>query len=227
MEQEVLQQMVAENREWETQLTKRNEQYLFDLRKALQAANLSEEDQVVVFHEILSELIPAQKKGQTARQLFGTVSEKTTSILTKPVQQKKSKPWEMWLDDSLLMFSIFSLAIGVMGLFSKKPSPYGIISLVVIAASGGYVFYLLYKNVNQYNLPGADRSKKPSMLKTFGILALAFLGWFLIMTFVVMIPPTINIPLPPIVAVIIGAAAFGVRYWLRKKYGFSGSLAAR
>lgn len=62
MEQEVLQQMVAENREWETQLTKRNEQYLFDLKKALQAANLSEEDQVVVFHDILSELIPAQKK---------------------------------------------------------------------------------------------------------------------------------------------------------------------
>lgn len=227
MEQEVLQQMVAENREWEAQLTKRNEQYLFDLKKALQAANLSEEDQVVVFHKILSELIPAQKKGQTARQLFGTVSEKTNDILTKPIQQKKSKPVEMWIDDSLLMFSIFTLATGVMGLFSKARSPYGIISLIGIAASGGYVFYLLYKNIYQYNDPNTDRSKKPSTLKTFGILALAFLGWFVIISLLSLIPPVINVPLPPIVAVILGAAAFGVRYWLRKQYGFRGSLMAR
>lgn len=227
MEQEVLQQMVAENREWETQLTKRNEQYLFDLKKALQAANLSEEDQVVVFHDILSELIPAQKKGHTARQLFGTVSEKTQDILTKPVQQKKSKPWEMWLDDTLLMFSVFALATGALGLFSKNASSYGIISLIGIAASGGYVFYLLYKNIYQYSIPGADQSKKPSTLKTFGVLALGFLGWFVVISIVTLIPPTINIPLPPIVTVALGAIVFGIRYWLRKKYGFRGSLMAR
>ena len=42
MEAEALRAIVAENRQLEQNLTKRNEQYIFDLKKSLKAANLSE-----------------------------------------------------------------------------------------------------------------------------------------------------------------------------------------
>lgn len=44
MEAEALRAIVAENRQLEQNLTKRNEQYIFDLKKSLKAANLSEEE---------------------------------------------------------------------------------------------------------------------------------------------------------------------------------------
>ena len=43
MEAEALRAIVAENRQLEQNLTKRNEQYIFDLKKSLKAANLSVE----------------------------------------------------------------------------------------------------------------------------------------------------------------------------------------
>ena len=87
MEVETLREYVAQNRELETQLTKRNQQYIFDLKKALNAANLSEEELAVVLHEMLPVLVREQKSGVTARQLFGTVSERTDAIINKPAQE--------------------------------------------------------------------------------------------------------------------------------------------
>ena len=88
MEAEALRAIVAENRQLEQNLTKRNEQYIFDLKKSLKAANLSEEELALALHGILPELVAGQKTGKTARQLFGTVSERTEAILNN---QQKSK----------------------------------------------------------------------------------------------------------------------------------------
>ena len=83
MEAEALRAIVAENRQLEQNLTKRNEQYIFDLKKSLKAANLSEEELALALHGILPELVAGQKTGKTARQLFGTVSERTEAILNR------------------------------------------------------------------------------------------------------------------------------------------------
>ena len=89
MEAEALRAIVAENRQLEQNLTKRNEQYIFDLKKSLKAANLSEEELALALHGILPELVAGQKTGKTARQLFGTVSERTEAILNKPAEVKE------------------------------------------------------------------------------------------------------------------------------------------
>lgn len=69
MEAEKLREYVAQNREWEKQLTKRNQQYIFDLNKALDAANLPEEEKVQVLHEMLPVLVKEQKDGRTRGNL--------------------------------------------------------------------------------------------------------------------------------------------------------------
>lgn len=61
MEPETLRNYVSENRELEQQLTKRNQQYIFDLKKSLEAANLSEEEKTIALHEMLPVLVKEQK----------------------------------------------------------------------------------------------------------------------------------------------------------------------
>ncbi|ELA04179.1 hypothetical protein EFM7_2595 [Enterococcus faecalis M7] len=66
MEAEALRAIVAENRQLEQNLTKRNEQYIFDLKKSLKAANLSEEELALALHGILPELVAGQKNRQNS-----------------------------------------------------------------------------------------------------------------------------------------------------------------
>ena len=171
-------------------------------------------------------LVQEQKTGRTARQLFGTVSERTEAILNKPEEVKETKPVFMWLDNALLILGVFGLMLGTMGLFFRNSvEVYGLITLFLMAGFGGWVFYLMYKYVYQYERPGADKSKRPKLWKILLILGGAFLAWVLIIGVSALIPPFINIILPPLRLVIVGGSALGIRYYLKKKYNIVGSLA--
>lgn len=226
MEPETLREYVSENRELESQLTKRNQQYIFDLKKAMDAANLSEEEKTVALHEMLPTLVAEQKGGKTARQLFGTVSEAIEQILTEPEIEASTNPFLMWADNSLLILGVFGIMLGIMGLFSKNSGQvYGVITLFLMSAMGGWVFYLMYKYMYKYEQPGADRSQKPKLWQTILVLVGAFGIWMFIIGASSMIPTTINVILPPIVTIIISAAAIGLRQVLKKRYNIASSLA--
>ena len=176
METETIRDYVSENRELEKQLTNKNQQYIFDLKKSLDAANLSEEEKAIALHDILPVLVQEQKSGKTARQLFGTVSERTEAILNKPEEKKETTPFFMWLDNALLILAVFGLMLGTMGLLMKYAvQVYGVIALFLMAAIGGWVFYLMYKYVYRFEKPGADKSERLKMWKIILILAGAFL----------------------------------------------------
>ncbi|QVX02360.1 DUF1129 domain-containing protein [Enterococcus faecium] len=227
MEPEQLRAIVKENNSLETKLTKRNQQYIFDLKKSLEAANLSEEEKVKALHDILPTLVAEQKGGRTARQLFGTVSERTEAIINKPAEVKNSStPLLMWLDNTLLLLGLLSIMIAITGLFSRGTTPaYGFSTLVLGSAIGGWVFYMMYKYIYQYEYPGADRSKKPGMGKTLLILGGTTLLWVVLFSATTLLTPVINPVLEdPVVVIIIGATALAIRYYLKKKYGIIGSL---
>lgn len=231
LEELELREMVARNRELETQLTKRNEQYIFDLKKSLTAANLSEELQAIALDQILPELVAGQKSGSTARQLFGTVSERTEAILTAPAPRKEATKGLMWLDNSLMLFALLSIVAGIMPLLFKSAksasSQQGILTLIIAALSGGYAFYLIYDKIYKYDRPGADQTDRPGTLKSMGMMMGIILIWMLFFMASALIPPTINIALDPVVNVALGALAFGGRYLLKKKYNIQGSLFSR
>ena len=63
MESEQLREIVKDNNQLEEKLTKRNQQYIFDLKKSLEEANLSEEEKVKELHDILPTLVSEQKGG--------------------------------------------------------------------------------------------------------------------------------------------------------------------
>ena len=232
MEELELRAMVAQNRELETQLTKRNEQYIFDLKKSLTAANLSAELQAIALAKILPALVSGQKTGQTARQLFGTVAEQTAAILSAPAPVKESAKWLMWLDNTLILFAMLAVIAGIVPLLSKAAQAsnqqQGILTLIIASMSGGYAFYLMYDKIYKYDRPGADQSARPSTWRMMGIMLGSILIWMLCYVgATLLLPVSINVTLDPFVTVSLGVIAFAVRFYLRKKYQIQGSLFSR
>ncbi|MGX7351975.1 hypothetical protein RU97_GL002324 [Enterococcus canis] len=228
MEPETLREIVAENRELEQKLTKRNEQYIFDLKKSLAAANLSEEEKTLALHEILPELVEGQKTGKTARQLFGTVSEHTKSILEKPEPLNQATTLQMWLDNTLMLLGVLSIMVSIMELLAKgRANPYGLLTLILSSMAGGFVFLIMYKTIYQYERPGADKSKRPGFLKSGLILVASVLIWLAVFAGASLLPATINPILDPMIVILIGAAALAFRFWYKKKYNISGSFFMR
>jgi uncharacterized membrane-anchored protein len=225
MEPEKLQALQAENIQLEAKLTKRNEQYIFDLKKSLRAANLTEEQTITALNEMLPVLVEEQKTGKTARQLFGTVSERLDAIVNKPVEQKKSTTASlMWLDNFLLLFGLLGIVSGIMGLFVSRGTQavtYGITALIVASAVGGLVFYMMYLFVYQYEQPGADKSKKPKTWKTI----LLLVSVTLVFNGAALLPPSLNPILDPIVLIVLSGLALALRYYLKKRFGIISSLA--
>lgn len=225
MDIDVNKELGLKNTELERQLTKRNEQYIFDLKKSLMTANLSEEEQIVALSEMLPIIILEQKKGVTARQLFGTVSHRTEALLSQPKKQPQSTPLLMWLDNSLLIFGIMAIMFSLtMNLSKGNAQPMGLLTLILASLSGGYVFYLMYKYVWQYDRPEADRSKRPSWFKTTLLLVGAMILWIMIFSISTLIPNSINPVLDPIFVIIIGVVALIGRYFLKKKYNMQSSF---
>ncbi|MEG0373953.1 MAG: DUF1129 domain-containing protein [Enterococcus sp.] len=226
-----LRETVAKNRELEAQLTKRNEQYIFDLKKSLAAANLSEELQAIALGGILPELVEGQKTGKTARQLFGTVGERTEAILAAPAPDREGTKYEMWLDNSLLIFVFMTVFMtGVMPLLAKNAvtsQQQGLISILVGSISGGYAFYLIHKKIYVFDRPGADQTGRPGGFKSILIMIGIMLVWIFVFMLSAFIPAVVNPVLDPTINIILGAAAFGLRYFLKKKYNIRGSILQR
>lgn len=226
MDAETLRNIVSENREFEQKLTKRNEQYIFDLKKSLIAANLSEEAQTMALHEILPSLVEGQKAGKTARQLFGTVSERTEAILSKPEEKPESPALLMWLDNTLLLLGVMMIILSVTTTFSKAQSQQlGLVTFIVTAMAGGYLFYMSYKYIYQYDRPGVDKTKRPGWLKTGVALMGAMVLMLLAFTGSAFLPSFLNPVLDPVIVISLGVIVLIARYFLKKKYNMKSSLA--
>lgn len=208
-------------------LTKRSAQYVFELRKLL-SQEMDMESQEKAMAEILPELLEAQKKGETAKQLFGPVAEKAKKIIEGPEEEEKEMPyWLMWLDNTLLVFVFLAGMTAILNLFNARGAQYGLTSLIVASLVGGFVFNTMYQLIYRYEKPGADRSKKPKAWKAWGIIIVLTFVWMMIFSASVLIPAKINPMIDPVILIIIAALVYGVRYLLKKKLGYKGSFFQR
>ena len=229
MEVEEYQQIKQKNDELAKKLKKRNEEYIYKLRKQLRG-RVTMEDQEAALHEILPALIKGQQTGQTAVQLFGSVQECAERIAKGPEEKPVAiKKWQMWLDNTLILFTVLAGFSAVMGIVpTKNPtasqSMMSITSLVVSSMAGGLVFYFFNKYIYQYDLPGADKSKKPKLGKQMLIMGLGILIWYFAMQAAMFLPKYLNPKLPATVLVILAFATYGIRYYMRKKIGYTSAM---
>lgn len=231
METEQFQEIKEQNDELVKQLKKRNSDYIFKLRKQL-FGKVTVERQEEALNEILPKLIEGQKAGKNANQIYGTVQECANKIIEGPKKEVKPlKKWQIWLDNTLILFTVLSGFSALMSFIpSKNPEAsqgmMRITSLVISAMIGGLVFYFFNKYIYQYDLPGADKKKKPSFGKQMLIMALGIILWMFGMNAAMLLPSIINPILPSIVLIILAAISYGIRYYLRKKIGYTGTFFA-
>lgn len=224
--EKTLEQIKNENSVLWSELTKRNEQYMIGLDRALTQANYGEESKHTLYNKMMKELVANQKSGTTARQLYGTVSECAENVLQRQeatVSSERSPDWLIALDGGLLLGAIFALISGTSLLTAGENTQpgMGIISLILNFIAGGLSMLIVSKYQPDVNAPKG----KKGYFKYIGVLILSMVFWMLAMTAtMVLVPPAINISLPATAYLIIGALSFALRVYLKKKFSITGGV---
>lgn len=204
-------------------LTKRNREYVFRFRKALEEGGMSNDAQTETLEKLLPEIIVAQHKGQPATQLYGPPVAKANSIVNAPKPPKKLTFWVKALD-SILLFAIFMLAFAALSMYTAKTKDpqqmksFGLLSLIliVVVAGGGLAF--VQDKVAQ------PKEKRMAIWKLIGIFILIMAAMFLLVSVGLILPDAINPVLPGIADIILAALMFGARFLLRRRYGIKGNI---
>lgn len=206
-------------------LTKKNEQYMLSLNKTLIEKNMSETKKEDIFNEMLKKLVERQKTGETARQLYGTVTECANQLVDQPekVQTGPSENWKIALDGGLMIGGLFSLITGLSGLFNnveETASSLGLITTLLNFIVGGLVILWISKN-----MPDRKQPKKGGMFRYILVSTIGMLSLMVVMTGSMMvIPAAVNVPINAIGNIVIGVLAFVAKYFAKRKLNIRGGL---
>ncbi len=206
-------------------LTKKNEQYMLSLNKTLIEKNMSETKKEDIFNEMLQKLVERQKSGETARQLYGTVTECANQLVDQPekVQTGPSENWKIALDGGLMIGGLFSLITGLSGLFNnveETASSLGLITTLLNFIVGGLVILWISKN-----MPDRKQPKKGGMFRYILVSTIGMLSLMVVMTGSMMvIPAAVNVPINAIGNIVIGVLAFVAKYFAKRKLNIRGGL---
>lgn len=211
-----------------TNLTKKNQEFIHIATNQLIQDGKSDDEIKTILEEVLPTIVENQKKGLTARALFGAPTVWAASFTEKDSDKnaeqtdKNDNPWLMWLDTSLLFIGIVALLNTVIDFFNSTTTSSGLLSLLALGFGGGAAMYATYHFI--YRHSGKPKSERPGWTKTILVLGLAMLGWVLLYTGTAFLPAVINPQLPAIVMLIIGAAALLGRHFLQKKYNILNAM---
>lgn len=211
-----------------TELTKKNQEFIHIATNQLIKDGKSDEEIKNLLEEILPTILENQKKGITARGLYGAPSEwaaqHTTATEETSTDQTvyNENPWLMWLDSSLFILALLGVLNGALNLFQASGNQYGILSMLVIGFGVGAGMYMMYYFV--YRHMGPNQTEKPKFLKALAFLGFATLIWAAIFFLAAFIPAALNPVLPPFGTIAVGLVAFGIRYLLNKKYKIRNAL---
>lgn len=203
-------------------LTKRNEDYLFHLDKALTEKNYDPGQKEQVLTEMYQELKEKQKQGVVATKLYGTVTEKAELIVNGPKKSEAPtelpKFWILALDNGLIMFIMFCIMYTLLGVFSPKQADVsgGWITLLATSTIAGVGLAFFYRSM----LSARKEKGKKRWIKTILITLELILIWIVAFGVIAFIPVSINRTMEPIVYAILAGLGYLVRRYLKKKYNF-------
>lgn len=206
------------------ELTKKNQEFIHIATSQLIKDGKTDDEIKVLLEEILPTIIEQQKKGLTARGIYGAPSEwakQQSQIAEQATDETNDNPWLMWLDSSLLILALLGFINGGMNLL-KSGSQYGILTFLTIGFGVGAGIYLMYHFI--YRHMGKDGKERPSFWKALLFLGVTTIAWAGIFLLAALIPAAINPTLSPIATIFVGAVAFGLRYLLKKKYNIRNAM---
>lgn len=217
-----LEETKRQNKELRTQLTNKNEQYIFQLNARLDQLEYDPVTKEFVINEMLHEIIEGQKSHLQARKIYGTVTEQADNIVNKEFEipegeQEKSPTWMLYLDGALLLGGIFSLVNGF-GSYQDPTTQVGLFQVILNFLLGGVAVLTLIKYSPKH---GQTKGMLKYILATVTVMLLWITTIALSLAF---IPEALNPIVPPVIIMIIGAVALGAKWYLKRELDIKGTL---
>ncbi|USS84841.1 DUF1129 domain-containing protein [Fructilactobacillus myrtifloralis] len=209
-------------------LTKRNEEYMVKFSAALADTNYPAEQRTELIQTMMQEILAAQKRGTTAKNLYGTVTEKLKVTLNPPKEPAGPMTKERYLTDATYNFLwfliLFNFMYGAMAFMApdsaNQAGAAGITCIVLssIVAGLGMPF------VTQLFAP--DVQHKHNWLVRAGMMALMFLVWMLVFYGSNLLPRIINPVVNPIVNIVIGVIGVVAILYMRSRFKITSGIFA-
>ena len=223
MSEQNVQEVVVSLDALKAELTNKNEQYIYQLERDLKAAGFDEAQIEKELSVMLPEIVEKQKAGVTARQLFGTVTERVQSIVAGPVKDPnaKSPDWQIAVDSGLLVGGLLALVTGVSLMLNPETQAMGLVTLLINFVVGAYIMLAILKNTPKYDNPKGQRG----YIRYLVVSTVALGAWLIvILGSQQFIPSFINITTGYEWYLLIGAAALFGKFYLKKKLNIVGSV---
>lgn len=209
-------------------LTKRNIEYLVRFRDALAETNIPAEKQAETIKIMTNEIIAAQKKGTTAKGLYGTVTEQVNQIVNPPRKPAGPMTRERYLIDAsynvlwfLILFSfMYAAMFWVSPAQAKQGGVAGITSIILSSVVAGIGMPV----ITQLFAPGV-KHKYNGLIRSIMMIGL-FMIWMVVFYGTNLLPAGLNPVVSPIVDVVIGALALVGVLYMRTKYTITSGLFA-
>lgn len=206
-------------------LTKKNQEFIHIATSQLIKEGKTDQEIKIILAEVLPTILENQKKGITARGLYGAPTEWAASFSkadnsADAKSETNDNPWLMWLDSSLLIIALLGAINGVMNLFSTG-TQYGLLTFLTIGFGVGAGIYLMYHLIYRHM---GKNGQRPKFLKAIFYLILTTFAWIFIFFLATLFPSAINPTLSPIAMLIIAALAFGLRYYMKKKFNIRNAM---
>lgn len=214
-------------------LTRKNEDFMYQLNKQLDRLGVPSDKKAGMIQETIDKLLAGQKKGQTARVLLGTPTEYAKELKNPkptPAEASKQSIKLLAIDNMLIFLSIFTFMFGLMfwlspaAMQTQNAGSSGITAILIIAITGGFIFgYVATQVQPKFDENGKRVNKKPLWQRILLIVA-GLAAWLIIYMLVSMLPNAINPRLNPWVYIIIGVVTFIGDMYFRSKFHVTGSL---
>ncbi|WP_412989462.1 DUF1129 domain-containing protein [Pediococcus siamensis] len=207
--------------------TKRNEDFMYRLTKELNAnSKLTDEKKEEALQDTKLRLLEGQLKGETAKQIYGTPTDRVKEIIEGPKKAPvETKYWMKALDNGMVFFMIFALMFGIMLLVQPKsiatePGPAGITAMLAISIIGGACAPFLTDRLQ----PTSSKKERRSIWRTIGMATGMVLVWMVAYMAFSALPQSLNPVLPFEVYFAIAAVLFVFRLWFKRRYHVTGGF---
>lgn len=205
------------------QLTNKNKDYMVKLNRKLEDSNMPEDNKILVFNDMLKNIVAEQPNHITARKLYGTVTDQARFLIdnnqgeqVKPV--KRSETWKIYMDGALLLGGMFAVITGISYVLGDQQAGLGLITMILNFLLGGLAVMIITKYAPQ---PGV----KGGFIKYIVATTLTMLVWILLMAFgTALIPQAVNPIIPGSITLVIGVLSFAAKWYLKKKLNIQGTL---
>lgn len=210
------------------ELTKRNANFVYEVKKLLTEENkLSEEEIDNQIKEITHRLLSEQRKGITAKQLFGTPQKYLTDMNAPKPDNRMLHDFAystLALDSTYLMMILFTITAFIFTLMSNKNSHsegmqgYGITFLVTVSVLGGFLYTWCLR---EFTPKAGEQDKHTKGAKFLGIFG-AMIVWMAAVFAISLLPSPFNPVMPAATYLVIAVLAYILLQFNRKKNDLTG-----